>query len=103
MISDSDRADIVGDVIKHFEANPPAPRKWYTTAEAATYLRLTPGALHTLRSMGTGPDYYRPTWRLVRYCIAALDKYLEDHPERRDGANPRKPGDPPLLGNGGRS
>lgn len=102
MISDSDRAAIVGDVIKHIEANPPAPRKWYTTAEAAAYLRMAPNGLVTMRHQGQGPLFHRPTWRLVRYSIAALDKYLEDHPERRDGANPRKKGDP-TPGSGGRS
>lgn len=98
MLSESDRAAIISGVIKHFEANPPspppAPRKWFTTPEAAHYLRMTAGGLVTLRHNGEGPLYHRPTWRFLRYSLAALDRWLEDHPERRDGANPRRKGDP---------
>ncbi len=83
---------IIDEVVRRLK---PAPiKEWLSTKEAAKHLHMTAGGLQTLRSKGTGPAYYRPTWRFVRYTRDTLDQWLLDCPERREPGNPRKPGDP---------
>lgn len=48
-----------------------------TEAEAATYLRRTPGMLRQWRHRNQGPTYVRePGSRLIRYLRDDLDAYL---------------------------
>lgn len=52
-------------------------QQWFTTTEAARYLRLTEGTLRTFRSTGKGPRYYK-VGRAVRYHRAQLDSFITD-------------------------
>ncbi len=45
--------------------------------EAAEYVGLTNTNLRQLRFRGEGPDYYKPTERVVLYRKSDLDKWLE--------------------------
>ena len=47
------------------------------SAEAAEYVGLTNTNLRQLRFRGEGPDYYKPTERVVLYRKSDLDKWLE--------------------------
>lgn len=48
---------------------------WFTTKEAAEYIRSTPDSLKAMRSRGTGPAFAR-NGRIVRYTREALDAFL---------------------------
>lgn len=55
--------------------------------EAAPLLRVTEQTLKRWRSQGVGPVYCRITGGRVRYRIADLDAWLQDH-SVRPGASP---------------
>ena len=98
MLSEADQAaiaeQVAAKVIAHLSDSPASIQRWLTPKEAAKYLRLTEGGLATMRREGSKLRHFRPTWRVVRYLVSDCDKYLEDHPERRDPRKPRLPGDP---------
>lgn len=48
---------------------------WFTTKEAAEYIRSTVDSLKAMRSRGTGPEFAR-NGRIVRYTREALDAFL---------------------------
>ncbi|MEM7213983.1 MAG: helix-turn-helix domain-containing protein [Pseudomonadota bacterium] len=50
-------------------------QQWFTTAEAAVYLRLSEGTLRTFRSLGKGPRYCK-VGRAVRYHRDQLDSFM---------------------------
>jgi excisionase family DNA binding protein len=53
------------------------PTRWLTTAEAASYLKLSPKTLEKMRALGQGPRWHRPDdGRTVRYDIADLDAWM---------------------------
>jgi excisionase family DNA binding protein len=47
-----------------------------TTHEAASYLRLSPRTLERLRVQGTGPKFFRPSNRSIRYRQQDLEAYI---------------------------
>lgn len=49
-----------------------------TTAEAATYLSLSPRTLEAWRSKLIGPPYIKPNAGTVRYRPADLEKWVDD-------------------------
>lgn len=49
--------------------------QWFTTAEAADYLRLAESSLRTFRSIGKGPRYCK-VGRYVRYRRDQLDDFM---------------------------
>ncbi len=81
-------------VIAELWDNPTPPLAWYAPKHAAAYVDMTVTGLAQLRRDGKGPEYKRPSWRFVRYLRADLDAWLDAHPERRDPATRRVPGDP---------
>ena len=53
-------------------------KKYYTTAQAAKYVNLTPGRLVNLRSKGEGPKYFKPGGNgHPQYHIDDLDKWMD--------------------------
>lgn len=52
-------------------------QRWFTTKEAAEYLRTTPGALKMMRFRGTGPEFRSNGGRIIRYSREALDAFLK--------------------------
>ena len=100
MISDEQMTEVIDVVEKRLRDNPPIQKKYIGSAEAAIYLGLVTSAMATMRRLGTGPVYRRPTWRQVFYTFADLDAWLDSRKERRDPSKPRKPGDP-VPGPGG--
>lgn len=53
-----------------------------TTKEAARYLRVSERQLKQLRAGGFGPDYSRPSHRVIRYRTEDLDAWVERHLQR---------------------
>lgn len=49
-----------------------------TTAEAATYLSLSPRTLETWRSKLVGPPYVKPNGGKVRYRPEDLEQWVEE-------------------------
>jgi hypothetical protein len=54
----------------------PATGRRLRTPEAAEYLGIAKSTLDKMRGKGTGPEFERPTARIVVYSIPALDAYL---------------------------
>lgn len=50
--------------------------RWFSTKEAADYLRIHPDTLRRLRRQGRGPRYAQPAPRFIRYSLEALDEWL---------------------------
>ena len=94
MISEAQMAEVIVAVEKRLRDNPPIQKKYIGSAEAAIYLGLVTSAMATMRRLGTGPVYRRPTWRQVFYTIADIDSWLDSRKERRDPSKRRVPGDP---------
>lgn len=79
-------AQIAADVAKQLCENPPPIQSpWLDKYEAAEYLKLDGGArgLESMRAMGRGPKYSRPSHKIVRYHYKDLDAWLEANEERR--------------------
>jgi hypothetical protein len=74
----------MASMLKHQTAqgHPPAPT--ITEPDAARYLSHSVFALRDWRRRGCGPDYIR-FGRSIRYTIAALDRFLEEHTVRSKG------------------
>ena len=53
--------------------------KLLTAEEAAEFLDIRVGTLAQWRSQGRGPRYIKIEGRLVRYRLADLEAYLEEH------------------------
>lgn len=50
--------------------------QWFTTDEAAEYLRMTRGGLAKMRHYGRGPKYTKAS-KNVLYKLSDLDAWLE--------------------------
>lgn len=50
---------------------------WFTTKEAADYIRVSPGALKMMRFRGNGPEFVSNGGRIIRYSREALDAFLK--------------------------
>jgi excisionase family DNA binding protein len=48
-----------------------------STNEAAAFLGVSPRTLEDWRCRGGGPIFHKVGRRLVRYCLASLEAYLE--------------------------
>lgn len=55
------------------------PTEYLTTAQAASFLGLMPGGMETMRKEGRGPSYVRTSNKLVRYRVADLRHWMEQH------------------------
>jgi len=56
-----------------------AAPEYVNTAHAAALLGLTPGGMETMRKEGRGPAFTRASGKLVRYRIADLREWMEQH------------------------
>ena len=66
------------------------------TGPAADYLGLAKSTLEKMRCDGTGPEFERPSKRIVVYRVGALDAYLA---ARRATSTSELPPDPAALPN----
>ena len=55
------------------------PTEYLTTAQAASFLGLMAGGMETMRKEGRGPSYVRASQKLVRYRVADLRHWMEQH------------------------
>jgi excisionase family DNA binding protein len=55
-------------------ANPP---QWMTTQECAEYLKVSAERLYQMRKEGSGPPFFQPTERWVRYRLADVDAWMQ--------------------------
>ena len=55
------------------------PSEFLTTEQAAAFLGLMPGGMETMRKEGRGPSYVRASQKLVRYRVADLRHWMEQH------------------------
>ena len=49
---------------------------WLDPAAAASYLSMGAPTLAVMRCNGTGPEYHKPTFKIVRYHKDALDAFI---------------------------
>lgn len=56
-------------------ANPPTPKRFLSTRQAAQYTGLSIDVLQLWRSQGRGPRYRR-LYRAIRYDVRVLDEWM---------------------------
>lgn len=85
----SDAAQLIADkVFQRLTSLGLAQQTWYTTEEAAAYLRLNPVTLALWRSKNQGPAYRvaKESWRTILYHREDLDAFMrEPSPRKRGG------------------
>lgn len=50
-----------------------------TIEETADYLKVKPNTLANWRALGKGPSYVKPSPKLIRYPLAALEKFMRQN------------------------
>ena len=58
-------------------------QQWFSTREAAAYIRFSPRTLASWREDGKGPKYVKVAGR-CRYPRSGLDRHMEENDVRRE-------------------
>lgn len=74
------------DAIQKIDESMQRPPRLLSENEAGKYLGISGGTLRDWRDKGIGPEYVKLEGndKLTRYDIKELDKYIDEHPRRKE-------------------